>query len=226
MRSGPHQIVAPAASCGEGQTTKIKVMSDPETSSEASGASAETVGAPAPGRLQRRPRRTRLSRKFREPPWTRAFSAENATQCLRGHHPKSASSGGYKPTAIEVVTAQREYKNPFAPEQSVPSSVVNRACSQSAPPPRTSPSAAAEHRSCSSSIAAETRSPVSSNPRDGPGPAAAAPVGVVRQKRKSELKIPPPKSGSTSRPKLGSEAPSSAGRILPHPNARPPSPPR
>jgi len=163
-------------------------MSEPETSSEAPVAPAETVSAPP----QAVPSTAKENTAFPAPSFGNGRGSGLA-RGKRGSLPatatsKSAPEGSYKPTAIQVVTAEREYKNPFAPEQ------------PAAPVPPTAPvspavaelpiSAPISSTPAPTPIAAETRSPVSPlTPATAPAPAGAA---SALPEEKAELNILPP----------------------------------
>ena len=80
------------------------------------------------------------------PPPTGAFGATRGSGLLRGKRPTiaapsaaSAAPSGYKPTALEVITPQREYKNPFTGETTVSAPIVNEPAPQAAPAPAVAP---------------------------------------------------------------------------------------
>lgn len=94
-------------------------MSEPDTSSETTVAPAETASAP--------PEAVQTTAKENVAFPAPSFGNGRGSGLARGKRgispaaatSKSAPEGSYKPTAIQVVTAEREYKNPFTPEQSV-----------------------------------------------------------------------------------------------------------
>lgn len=100
------------------------------SSSESSGAPAEgTATNPAPA----------------SPAAPASFGSTRGSGLARGKRPSNspasqkptAAASDYKPTAIEIVNAPREYQNPFAPAEStpaeVPESVVKSVSPQPAP---------------------------------------------------------------------------------------------
>src|SRR4051794_39504879 len=83
-------------------------MSEPETSGEPAVAPAVTPSAPP------------------APAAAPSFGASRGSGLARGKRVSApvaaavnnaAPKGDYKPTAVQVITSEREYKNPFAPEQ-------------------------------------------------------------------------------------------------------------
>ena len=162
-------------------------MSEPVTSSETTVAPAETVSAP-PYAVQN-PAKENVA--FPAP----SFGNGRGSGLARGKRgitpaaatSKSAPEGSYKPTAIQVVTAEREYKNPFTPEQPAASEqptapVIPAATDLHISTPVSSAPAAAP-------IAAETRSPVSPTPATS---LASASDASASPDEKVELNILPP----------------------------------
>jgi hypothetical protein len=100
---------------------------------------------------------------------------------------KSAPEGSYKPTAIQVVTAEREYKNPFTPEQPVApeQSITIATAPETVLPISTAPSSSA----APAPTAAETRSPINPTSATSLAPARDA---FALPDEKAELNILPP----------------------------------
>src|SRR6266567_3150875 len=75
-----------------------------------------------------------------EPQPTGAFGSTRGSGLARGKRPTlpaaqaaaPATPSGYKPTALEVITPQSEYRNPFTGETTVRAPVVNEPAPQAA----------------------------------------------------------------------------------------------
>ncbi len=122
-----------------------------------------------------------------------SFGSTRGSGLLRGKRPSGATAptaspakSDYKPTAVEVITPEREYKNPFASQEPVsapaaePAKIETEAAPAAAPP------------------AAEAEAPAA--------PAAAAPAPSVEEKR--EIQILPP--AEAVRPAVSWESPSAS----------------
>ncbi len=150
-------------------------MSDPE-SSGAETPAAEAVNPPSA------PPSPNL------PPST--FGNTRGSGLARGKRPVSpppqaapaASAAEYKPTAVSILTAPTEYKNPFAPP--APPAPPVEAPVAEAKPPAPAPLPVAEVAAPPAAPAAEIRPPA-----DEPAPTA-----VPESEPKSELKILPPET--------------------------------
>jgi translation initiation factor IF-2 len=88
-------------------------------------------------------------------------------------------SSGYQPTAIEIITPEREYHNPFASEQPAPA-VAAPVKSEPAAPAAVVP------------VKTPAPAPVVVKPEPAPIAKAAAPAPAVTDETKAELKILPP----------------------------------
>jgi len=140
-------------------------------------ASPETSSAPSP-----------VASTVAEPAGFPTFGTSRGSGLARGKRAASAApvaatknetAGEYKPTAIQVVTTEREYKNPFAPEMPAVSEVAPVAASAVPAAPV-------------ASVAAEIPvkpAPVSAAPESAP---TAAPAAIEAPETKAELKILPP----------------------------------
>jgi len=149
-------------------------MSDTESSGAVTPA-AETVNAPSA------PPATTPD----QPPST--FGNTRGSGLARGKRPVSpapqaasaAPAADYKPTAVSIVTAPTEYKNPFAP----PAPAVEAAAPEANPPAATAP------------VAAEvppTPAPAADEVQPPAGEASPAPAAEAEPK--AELKILPPET--------------------------------
>jgi hypothetical protein len=127
------------------------------------------------------------------------FGSTRGSGLARGKRPSSASAPAaspvktdYKPTAVEIITPQREYKNPFA-----------------SPEPEAAPA----------EVQAEARAPEApSQPEQTAAP--VAPVAAEPVEEKAEIQILPP--AESVRPAVSWESPSaSEGRRDSHPDDRP-----
>ncbi|MDF3058077.1 MAG: translation initiation factor [Rariglobus sp.] len=146
-------------------------MSDTSTSGETpSGAPAATAGAPtAPaadwGTASGATRGSGLARGKRVSPPASPAPASN-----------TAVTGAYQPSAVQVLKAETEYQNPFAPANEAPS----------VPAPEVTPAPAA----------VAPIAPVVAKPAEAPAPAPVAPVAAVVEPTapapKAELNILPP----------------------------------
>jgi translation initiation factor IF-2 len=106
-------------------------MTDPETSGAAANAApAETGGAPTAAAS---------ASQFGTFGSARGSGLARGKRAVTAAPAASAATGEYKPTAIEVVVPQREYKNPFG--ESIP--VVEPAAAIPAPAPAPAPAAPA-----------------------------------------------------------------------------------
>lgn len=166
------------------KTKTIKVMSDQETSSEPKVASSETPSAPSP-----------VAPTAAEPAAFPTFGTSRGSGLARGKRAASAapaaatkneSAGEYKPTAIQVVTTEREYKNPFAPE----TPVVAEAAPVAASPVVTAAPA--------SPVAIETPAEPQPAPVSAEPAPSAAPAPTEGSETKAELKILPPENRQQS----------------------------
>jgi translation initiation factor IF-2 len=96
--------------------------------------------------------------------------------------PAAAPVSNYKPTAVEVITPQREYTNPFASETPAPAP-VNEPAPQAAP--------VAPQPEANSPVTSASDAPVATAP--AAGEPVAAPAEVVQPSvEKAEIKILPP----------------------------------
>jgi translation initiation factor IF-2 len=135
------------------------------SSNESSGAPAEATATP--------------------PASIAAFPSSGSTRgsgLARGKRPSSgpastpaASNSEYTPTAIEVVTAPREYQNPFAPANPEPAAPV-------ATPAAVAPAPAVAHVAVHPEPAAHPE----------PSPAPAEPTATMTDEEPAELNILPP----------------------------------
>ncbi len=121
-----------------------------------------------------------------------------------------ATPAGYKPTSIEVVTPQSEYKNPFTGETAVSAPRVNEPAPQAAPVPPVAPVAPAAPADI---VAPPT--PVVTEPAipaatavPSPVPESSASLDAANSEQKPELKILPPERPKRSdvRWEAGAEA--------------------
>ncbi|OAM87634.1 hypothetical protein AW736_22235 [Termitidicoccus mucosus] len=123
-----------------------------------------------------------------------AFGTSRGSGLARGKralHPattsnsNTAANGDYTPTTIQIVTAEREYKNPFAPEQpaEVPAPAVVAASPVRPPEPASAP---APHAATAPAVASQ-------QPADNAA-AESVPAAIpsVGEPEKAELKILPP----------------------------------
>src|SRR5206468_653355 len=99
----------------------------------------------------------------------------------------SASPASYKPTAVEVITPQREYTNPFASETPAPVPVVNEPAPQAAPLP-VSPAPVAAQPAPARGSEMFPFTPMAGNE---PKPGSPQPR-VESTSEKAEIKILPP----------------------------------
>ncbi|HEU5078131.1 MAG TPA: translation initiation factor IF-2 [Opitutaceae bacterium] len=159
-------------------------MSDSETSGEPKVASAETNSAP-PAAANSAPQENAATPAF-------GFAGTRGSGLARGKRGSSSATatssnapkGDYKPTAIQVVTAEREYKNPFAPEQ--PAAVAEPATPASPTPAAATPAPV-------SPIASAPAAPASvSNPQSVEAQPQPKPAAPSIPEPKAELKILPP----------------------------------
>lgn len=128
-----------------------------------------------------------------------AFGHSRGSGLARGKRPAAAApaasspaTSGYKPTAIEVITPQREYVNPFEPEKSAPVATAPVETEQPAPaqPVAIAPTPAP----------APTPQAVAATPPPAPAPKPAFATPATEQvapfspddEPKAELKILPP----------------------------------
>src|SRR5688572_15557672 len=100
-------------------------MSDPEKSGTPDVASAD-LSAPAPAPAEAAPAFPAASAPVSAPAGFGSFGATRGSGLARGKRPSAATASasasapaGFKPTALEVITSQTEYKNPFTGETSV-----------------------------------------------------------------------------------------------------------
>ena len=157
-------------------TKTNKVMSDQETSGEPKVASSETPSAPP----------SPVATTAAEPAAFPTFGTSRGSGLARGKRATNAApaeatkntAGDYRPTAIHVVTTEREYKNPFAAETpSVPEAAPVVASAPSAAPAAPAPAPTI-------ALAAPEVVPVA--------PVATAPTIASTPETKAELKILPP----------------------------------
>jgi translation initiation factor IF-2 len=125
-----------------------------------------------------------------------SFGSTRGSGLLRGKRPTSATAptatpakSDYKPTAVEIITPEREYKNPFAVQEP-----------ESAPAAVPAPAEPAEAPAAAPAASAAPEEPVA--------PAAEAPVQPVEEKR--EIQILPP--AESVRPAVSWESPSASRR--------------
>lgn len=163
-------------------------MSESVTSGEATVAPAETVSAP--------PEAVPTTAKENAATPVASFGTGRGSGLARGKRgttPASATAqnapaGGYTPTAIQVVTAERQYKNPFAPEQPAPpAEPITPIAPAAAELPVSAPVASVP--AAPMQTPAETR--VSVNETPATSPASAGAVSALPEE-KAELKILPP----------------------------------
>src|SRR5687767_10377601 len=92
-------------------------MSDQATSGEAPVAPAETVSAPpAPVANTAQAAPAASFPSFGTSRGSGLARGKRASTPATTSNTTPAASGEYTPTAIQVITTEREYKNPFAPE--------------------------------------------------------------------------------------------------------------
>jgi translation initiation factor IF-2 len=98
----------------------------------------------------------------------------------------AAANGDYTPTTIQIVTAGREYQNPFAPEQpaEVPAPAVVAASPDRPPEPASAPAPHAATAPAVASQQSDDNAPAEPPPAE-PAPGAGEP-------EKAEIKILPP----------------------------------
>jgi translation initiation factor IF-2 len=131
-----------------------------------------------------------------------SFGANRGSGLARGKRPTTAAASaaaatsapsGYKPTSIEVVNPQTEYKNPFTGETSVNAPRANEPVPQAAPvapmPAQASAPAPAPIPAPAPAIIPE-RAP--STPTTAPVPESSASLDAAQAEDKAELKILPP----------------------------------
>lgn len=154
-------------------------MSDKNTSGESP---ATPVTAPAPASSAAPASESAPIGSFGNARGSGLSRGKRATPAPAAPAASSASPTGYKPTAVEVITHQREYKNPFAPETPAP---VNEPAPQAAPVENTDIPVA--------------NAPVTgaSEPSPATAPAAGEPVAppaevIQPSVEKAEIKILPP----------------------------------
>src|SRR5688572_19883789 len=126
-------------------------MSDPDKSGAPTPAPADLT-APAPAPAEAAPASPAAAAPVSETPKVGQFGQFGGTRgsgLLRGKRPSTAAASsagtptppaGFKPTALEVINAQSEYKNPFTGETSVTAPRTN----EPAPPAVPLPSPAAD----------------------------------------------------------------------------------
>jgi hypothetical protein len=173
-------------------------MSDTATSGEAPVAPAETVSAPpapvANTTAQTAP--TAVPASFGTSRGSGLARGKRASTPATSSNNAPAASGEYTPTAVQIVTSQREYKNPFAPEP--------------APEPIQAPSAAPapvaevvrEEKPAAPFVAPEVTpaarpapaADIQSAPESASARAESAPVASDEPVEKAELKILPPEN--------------------------------
>jgi len=164
--------------------TKTNNMSDTVPSGEPTSAPA-TPGAATP------------AAPAAEAAPTGTFGQTRGSGLARGKRPQPQSastakapvaSGDYKPTAVEVIKPQSEYKNPFTGETSVPSPAPE-------PVPEPEPVAPVTPVAAVETPAAVVETPVTPAPA---APAVAAEAPAAEPEKKAELNILPP--AETKRP--------------------------
>lgn len=160
------------------QATSGESPATPETAPAAAPAAAPS-GDPRPIGSFGNARGSGLSRGKRATP---PPSAPAAT---------ASDPGSYKPTAVEVITPQREYTNPFASETPASTPVINEPVSQPAAPVRTP--AASAPAPASEPVAARGSEMFPFTPTAGnePKPSSPQPEPESASSR-AEIKILPP----------------------------------
>lgn len=148
-----------------------------------------------------------------------SFGANRGSGLARGKRPATpapsatpAGGAGYKPTSIEVLAPQTEYKNPFTGETTVSAPRANEPAPQAAPIAPVAPVVTADPVSVPT--ATETPAPVAA--------ATPAPTTPSESDQKIELKILPPEE--TKRTSVRWEAPAGeapAGEQPSHREERP-----
>lgn len=184
-------------------------MSDTATSGDAPVAPAETVSAPSAPAANPAPAAASAAP-------APAFGNSRGSGLARGKrasNPATAQTsnantapGGYKPTAIQIVTTEREYKNPFAPEP-VTAAPAPAAVSHEENPPAASVVAPEATPAARPAPQAEIQAPTPS------APAEIAAEGDIEPAPKAELKILPPEA--KSRPAQSWESSSFPGGAAP-----------
>lgn len=174
-------------------TKKHTTMSDTDTSGTPAAAPSEpaivpaTPVAPVAAEI---PASAPAPTASPEP--TLTFGTSRGSGLARGKRTSTPAASaapapsGYQPTAIELVTPVREYKNPFAPEEPAPAPAAKETVPTPAPVVET-PAAAP---------AAPIFTPVARVDEIAPAPAVAAPVAATPVEKapetKAELNILPP----------------------------------
>jgi|GEM_PF-535162 len=170
-------------------------MSDTATSGEAPVAPAETVSAPpAPAAESSAPAAPAASfpsfGTSRGSGLARGKRASNPATTSDSNPP--AAVGEYVPTAVQIITSEREYKNPFAPEQPAAEPTPAPAPALKAEAPKT-PAAPVVPSEVTPAASPAPRAEIQHSIEPAPASMEAAPV-ASEPAEKAELKILPPEN--------------------------------
>ncbi len=164
-------------------------MSDTATSGEAPVAPAATVSAPpAPAADTAQAAPAPVPASFGTSRGSGLARGKRASTPATTNNKASTAPGEYVPTAVQIITSQREYKNPFAPEPA-PEPVAAAPVVENA-----QPAAAVVTPQETPAARPATRAEIPTASEPASAPAESAPVATDEPAIKAELKILPPEN--------------------------------